>query len=72
MNLFDRMRDALFGSDAHRAKAETGSLQGTADNRGLFGYKRRAHGGDPNAKYGFENDPNAGPTLPPSSPKRPG
>jgi len=72
MNLFDRMRDVLFGRDIRRPEVETEDLRGTADNRGLFGYMRRAHGGDPNAKYGFDNDPNSAPTLPPSSPERPG
>jgi hypothetical protein len=71
MSIFDKVRGILNARDIGRTGAEGEALRGTADNRGLFGYARRAHGADPNAKYGFENNPNEAPTLPPSALQRP-
>jgi len=58
MGLLKRVRDALTG-EFYRHRHDAWDPHGERDVRGRFDYGRPAHGSDPNASYGFENDPNA-------------
>jgi hypothetical protein len=58
MGFLKRVRDALTG-EFYRHRQDASAPPGDHDVRGQFDYGRPAHGSDPNASYGFENDPNA-------------
>lgn len=59
MRIMAWLRDLIDGTRSRPLRNAQQEMAGaTGDNRGRYGFGRRAHRPDPKGQYGFENDAN--------------